>query len=620
MHYPQTAPTNVPHNSASGQSQYNQYSQSPSSNYSTAVNKDFDGNYSDASVPNRNQATYLNHVQNSYPNQKMPYQGDCQNKDQMQSSQYARYSETHKNESYRGSEGPPGTQLEILLSMDFPAYELLYTVRLPLMHILFHSYSNALTFTPFKSEVCWMPIPFYLFFNRDLGSKMEKNRNVVPNDGTLSSTSYQYSSTSTKSNTYTYAPPQQGHNKDALNNLVYPHQYNNRPQRAWLSEQNQHSHPHTGQRPQLKPQVNPSEGKQLPEVKSRKSWLSFQNSSQNKNKNQSVSTSIPTQNQTLLSAKTQPQSNVSPASQTSPVVKKPLEFPPNTVESTTPVAVKRRRCPAKRLGQIELWKLLLSLKSGLLAESTYALDCLGILLADNNTVVYFNLDHLPGLLTVLVDHLRCFLNKIFGIAEDMELRKSTTSHGDQLSLGSSDIFNNEGKINILDTPNFTYKTRCRKKIEIQYDEAVFLIDPQRSWDLYEDFDVSAEHWQKGGGDITSHIQTCFAENTKKVKFCRELTNEKAKDIKENHTTHDKSNMWKSSLLYKGEPVVVLKKVNFDADKAIATTYTGCDVDADDSCSVKSVSSNNSDKEVNCSDKEEELEKIQTCQMTVLLKF
>ncbi|XP_055928319.1 AT-rich interactive domain-containing protein 1A-like isoform X2 [Argiope bruennichi] len=503
------------------------------------------GFYSDtSSFPNRNQGSYLNHVQNTYPNQKLPYQGDYQNKEQMQSSQYSRYSDA-QNESYRGSEGPPSTQTE-------------------------------------------------------------RNRTVASHDSTGSSTPYQYSCTS-KPNTYAYAP-QQGHNKDSFNNLPYCQQYSNRPQRAWLTEQNQHQYQHVGQRPQLKPPVNTSEGKQLPEPsRSRKSWLSFQNASQIQNKHQNVSAPIPTQNQTFLTTKTQPQPNVTPsAPQTvQPVVKKPFEFPPNSVESIRPVAVKRRRCPAKRLGPIDPWRLMLALKSGLLAESTWALDAIAILLADNNTVVYFNLDHLPGLLNVLVDHYRCFLNKIFDLAKDMELGKASISDQklsiDQFPLGSSDIFNWESKTKILDTPNFTYKTRCKKKIEIQYDEALFLIDPQRSWDIFEDFEVTSEHWQKGGGDITSHIQTCFAEETKKVKFCRELSNEKAKETNENHDIKDKSKMWKSSLLYKGEPVVVLKKCKLDTSKITTISCSRSDIDAEDSCSIISNSSN-IDKKIDFSDK------------------
>lgn len=287
------------------------------------------------------------------------------------------------------------------------------------------------------------------------------------------------------------------------------------------------------------------------------------------------------------------------------MVKRPMEFPPNSVESVKPVAVKRRRCPAKRLGTIDPWRIMLALKSGLLAESTWALDALAILLADNSTVIYFGLSHLPGLLNVLVDHYRCFLNKIFHLANDVEIEQSETikeNKGlDDLSyLSFNEISDLENKVKIIDVPNYTYKTRCKKKVEIQYDEALFLIDPQRSWDKYEGFNVSSEHWLKGGGDITAHIQTCFDSSSKKIKFHRELNSDDKVKPKSNKVSvpvkslrpvlGNKSNIIKSPMLHKGEPIVVLQKFNFLANK-ISTSSADFDADVDDSscfsnCSIK----------------------------------
>ena len=48
----------------------------------------------------------------------------------------------------------------------------------------------------------------------------------------------------------------------------------------------------------------------------------------------------------------------------------------------------------------------MSLKSGLLVESTWALNVLTILLADNQTILQFKLSQLPGLLECLVEYLR----------------------------------------------------------------------------------------------------------------------------------------------------------------------------------------------------------------------
>lgn len=57
---------------------------------------------------------------------------------------------------------------------------------------------------------------------------------------------------------------------------------------------------------------------------------------------------------------------------------------------------------------------MMSLKSGLLSETTWALDTLNILLYDDHTVGYFLLSHLPGLLDNLLDHFRRYLFEIFG--------------------------------------------------------------------------------------------------------------------------------------------------------------------------------------------------------------
>lgn len=42
-------------------------------------------------------------------------------------------------------------------------------------------------------------------------------------------------------------------------------------------------------------------------------------------------------------------------------------------------------------GTPEAWRVMMSLKSGLLAESTWALDTINILLYDDSTVASFNL-------------------------------------------------------------------------------------------------------------------------------------------------------------------------------------------------------------------------------------
>lgn len=63
------------------------------------------------------------------------------------------------------------------------------------------------------------------------------------------------------------------------------------------------------------------------------------------------------------------------------------------------------------------------LKSGLLAESSWAIDVLGILLNDDTTHMYFQLQHMPGLLEAVLEHFKCCLNELFdGIMSDTTLK------------------------------------------------------------------------------------------------------------------------------------------------------------------------------------------------------
>ena len=66
-------------------------------------------------------------------------------------------------------------------------------------------------------------------------------------------------------------------------------------------------------------------------------------------------------------------------------------------------------------GHVEPWRLMMSLKSGILADSTWALDTLTILLHDESTYGYFNLKHHHSLLDTIVNHYKVILTAIFDI-------------------------------------------------------------------------------------------------------------------------------------------------------------------------------------------------------------
>ncbi|CAB1333686.1 unnamed protein product [Coregonus sp. 'balchen'] len=106
-----------------------------------------------------------------------------------------------------------------------------------------------------------------------------------------------------------------------------------------------------------------------------------------------------------------PASHIVPQSVQSPLIRRDMPFPPGSVEATHPVLKPRRRLTTKDIGTPEAWRVMMSLKSGLLAESTWALDTINILL--------FSV--LPGLLELVVEYFRRCLIEIFGILREYEV-------------------------------------------------------------------------------------------------------------------------------------------------------------------------------------------------------
>ncbi|XP_065822147.1 AT-rich interactive domain-containing protein 1B isoform X3 [Labrus bergylta] len=110
-----------------------------------------------------------------------------------------------------------------------------------------------------------------------------------------------------------------------------------------------------------------------------------------------------------------------PLGQFPPNLRRDLNYPPGSVESTMLTLKPKRKISSKDTGTPEAWRVMMSLKSGLLAESTWALDTINILLYDDNTVASFNLSQLPGFLELIVEYFRRCLIEIFGILEEFEV-------------------------------------------------------------------------------------------------------------------------------------------------------------------------------------------------------
>nr|XP_006631332.1 PREDICTED: AT-rich interactive domain-containing protein 1A [Lepisosteus oculatus] len=116
-----------------------------------------------------------------------------------------------------------------------------------------------------------------------------------------------------------------------------------------------------------------------------------------------------------------PASHITPAPVQPPLIRRDITFPPGSIEATQPILKPRRRLTMKDIGTPEAWRVMMSLKSGLLAESTWALDTINILLYDDNSIATFSLCQLPGFLELLVEYFRRCLIEIFGILKEYEV-------------------------------------------------------------------------------------------------------------------------------------------------------------------------------------------------------
>merc|ERR1711899_716778 len=98
-----------------------------------------------------------------------------------------------------------------------------------------------------------------------------------------------------------------------------------------------------------------------------------------------------------------------------------MSYPPGSVEATQPLMMKRRKYTKVDVQPVDGWRLVMALRSGLLMESTWALDVINILLYDDHSFTYFGLGNMPGLLEALLEHWRASLISMFDITEDLEL-------------------------------------------------------------------------------------------------------------------------------------------------------------------------------------------------------
>ena len=244
-----------------------------------------------------------------------------------------------------------------------------------------------------------------------------------------------------------------------------------------------------------------------------------------------------------------------------------MNFPPGCIEATPPYMLKRRKYTKVDVQPVDGWRLVMALKSGLLMESTWALDVINILLFDDNGITYFGLGNMPGLLEALLEHWRASLIAMFGITEDLEVNmdrcgekrtrkrsrvlevsktsrwfdrkqsvdEKSVSESLDFDLGNASNVDPSDKCVVLTTMPDDYSKRPRFVDEdIQIDERedeLFVTDHNRAWDdLDGGFESGMSHWINGGGNTTVHVVTHFAADLEKARFARTL--EDSPNIKE----------------------------------------------------------------------------------------
>ncbi|XP_012577541.1 PREDICTED: AT-rich interactive domain-containing protein 1B isoform X4 [Condylura cristata] len=248
---------------------------------------------------------------------------------------------------------------------------------------------------------------------------------------------------------------------------------------------------------------------------------------------------------------TVPTSQVAGPPSQPPPIRREITFPPGSVEASQPVLKQRRKITSKDIVTPEAWRVMMSLKSGLLAESTWALDTINILLYDDSTVATFNLSQLSGFLELLVEYFRKCLIDIFGILMEYEVGDPSQKALDHNAVGKdssqlladdsgkeeedaecleeeedeeeeeedSEKTESEEKSSVaLSCPDAPADPREKPRQASKFDKLpirivrknnLFVVDRSDKLGRVQEFNSGLLHWQLGGGDTTEHIQTHF---------------------------------------------------------------------------------------------------------------
>lgn len=273
--------------------------------------------------------------------------------------------------------------------------------------------------------------------------------------------------------------------------------------------------------------------------------------------------------------------------------KRDIVFPMDSVEATVPVYYRRKRIAKGDIGPVDPWRIFMALRSGLLVESTWALDVINILLFDDTSVQYFGLAHLPGLLNLLLDHFQKSLADMFEAkdkhstkaildyggdeekeeeeqqqqVEDSELLEPIKTEpgqekpqsvvlvgnrkrqsGASVDLGCVTEIPDPSQTSVMFRSTTNYTMTSRKGIPVKFnqsscEEDLFVIDDKRNWDLESDkaalllATTGADPWTYGHTDLSPHdfLMGCFKAEVVNIPFARYI---KGKDKKSKEESAD----------------------------------------------------------------------------------
>lgn len=223
-------------------------------------------------------------------------------------------------------------------------------------------------------------------------------------------------------------------------------------------------------------------------------------------------------------AKGQNQASISNSYSQGQLPKREITFPPDSVEATLPVLYRRKRLCRADLGPVDAWRIIMCLRSGLLAESCYALDVLNVLLFDDSVVAYFGLSQWPGLLDLLLEHFRKSLSDMF----DGPYPREEKPDERDVDLGAVvNPVDHENKSVILNnTTNYSFISRKGHPVKIvDSSDDIFITDNQKDWDTRGDAAgsnilavISTDPWSLS----TDHIFPTFQAEFGRIPFYTRL--------------------------------------------------------------------------------------------------